>query len=64
MFATVEIGVTELPTKSAEEEEENNFGSEIIFSKVGAHPFKMSFFGAKNYLGGGGGSKPSKKASQ
>ena len=54
LFATVEIGVTELPTKSAEEEEENNFGSEIIFSKVGAHPFKMSFFGAKNYFFGGG----------
>ena len=37
LFARVDIGVTDFPTKTAEKEEEKN-GSEICFQKWRAHP--------------------------
>ena len=39
LFARVDIGVTEFPTKAAEKEEEKN-GSEIIFQKWVRIPFR------------------------
>ena len=62
LFARVDIGVTDFPTKTAEKEEEKN-GSEIFFPKVGAQKwacasrFQWGIFvllAAENdFLGGG-----------
>ena len=54
LFARVKIGVTKFPTKTTKKDE-NFFLCPRFFSKVGAHPFKMSFFSAKRQTFGGGG---------
>mgnify|MGYP004071849475 FL=1 len=53
LFARVKIGVTKFPTKTTKKDE-NFFLCPRFFSKVGAHPFKMSFFSAKRQTFGGG----------
>ena len=54
MFARVEINVTEFPTKTAEEEEEEDeIVSEIYFkSGCASAASKMSFFCGKDLLWG------------
>ena len=53
LFARVEIGVTEFPTKIEQEQGGKCLG---YFSKVGAHPLKMSVWREKTsvFLEGGG----------